>query len=36
VSRDTAVRTHTSFAFERLGPFKLKNLSEEIEVFALS
>jgi class 3 adenylate cyclase len=36
VSRDTAVRTHTSFAFERLGPVKLKNLSEEIEVFALS
>jgi len=36
VSRDTAVRTHTSFAYERIGPVKLKNLSEEIEVFALS
>jgi len=36
VSRDTAMRTHSSFAYERLGPFKLKNLSEEIEVFALA
>jgi class 3 adenylate cyclase len=36
VSRDTAMRTHQSFAYERLGPFKLKNLSEEIEVFALA
>jgi class 3 adenylate cyclase len=35
VARDTALRTHGSFAYERLGPFKLKNLSEEIEVFAL-
>lgn len=35
VSRDTAARTHTSFAYQRLGPVKLKNLSEEIEVFAL-
>ncbi len=36
VARDTALRTHSSFAYERLGPFKLKNLSEEIEVFALA
>ena len=36
VARDTALRTHHSFAYERLGPFKLKNLSEEIEVFALA
>ena len=36
VSRDTATRTHHSFAYECLGPFKLKNLSEEIEVFALA
>jgi len=35
VSRDTATRTHHSFAYRSLGPFKLKNLSEEIEVFAL-
>ncbi len=35
VSRDTAKRTHGSFAYEHLGPVKLKNLSEEIEVFAL-
>jgi len=35
VSRDTAVRTHHSFAYRSLGSFKLKNLSEEIEVFAL-
>jgi class 3 adenylate cyclase len=36
VSRETAMRTHHSFAYEGLGPFKLKNLSEEIEVFALT
>ena len=36
VSRDTAMRTHHSFAYESLGPFKLKNLSEKIEVFALA
>jgi class 3 adenylate cyclase len=35
VSRDTATRTHHSFAYRSLGAFKLKNLSEEIEVFAL-
>jgi class 3 adenylate cyclase len=36
VSRDTARRTHGSFAFEHRGPYKLKNLSEEIDVFALA
>lgn len=36
VSWDTAVRTHHSFAYERIGPVKLKNLSDEIEVFALA
>ena len=36
LSRDTALRTHHSFAYERIGPVKLKNLSEEIEVFALA
>ena len=36
VSRDTARRTHGSFAFEHRGPHKLKNLSGEIDVFALA
>jgi class 3 adenylate cyclase len=36
VSHETARRTHRSFAYERLGPFKLKNLSGEIEVHALA
>lgn len=35
VARETATRTHHSFAYEGLGPVKLKNLKEEIEVFAL-
>lgn len=36
VSRDTARRTQRVFAYERIGPVRLKNLSEEIEVFALA
>ena len=35
VSRDTARRTRGAFAYRRVGPVKLKNLSEEVEVFAL-
>jgi class 3 adenylate cyclase len=35
VSRDTAKRTHGSFAYQSIGPVKLKNLSAEVEVFAL-
>jgi class 3 adenylate cyclase len=35
VARDTVRRTQGTFAYRRLGPVKLKNLSEAVEVFAL-
>jgi class 3 adenylate cyclase len=35
VSPDTARRTQGAFGYRRLGPVQLKNLSEEVEVFAL-
>ena len=34
-SRSTVERVKDAFAFERLGQFALKNLSEEVEIFAL-
>jgi class 3 adenylate cyclase len=35
VSPDTARRTQGVFGYRRLGPVQFKNLSEEVEVFAL-
>jgi class 3 adenylate cyclase len=34
-SRSTVQRVANQFSFERLGIFPLKNLSEEVEIFAL-
>jgi class 3 adenylate cyclase len=34
-SRSTVERVKNTFSFERLGCFALKNLSEEVEIFAL-
>ncbi len=36
VAPDTARRTQGVFAYRRLGPVQFKNLSEEVEVFALN